>query len=486
MGRLSIRNRLILVLSLVLILAFVSTSMISFMVSKDHFRTSALDETLPLISNNILSEIQRDLMMPVQVSSLMANDTFLKDWAISGEKDVTQVSRYLREIKEKYGFFTAFFVSEQTGRYYYYDGILKTIRPGDKHDVWYYGFKERKRKYELNVDTDEASAGSLTIFINHRLSDYEGKLLGVTGVGLSMNRIGQIVTQYQAKYKRGVYLVDSSGLIMVHPDQSLIKKKTIFDMEGLSAIGLQILKSKSNNLTYEFDRGGRHMFLAARYFEGFDWYLIVEQDESENIRDIRSVMFTNLAVGLLATIFIIAIVIIAVNHFQGRLEFLATVDELTGISNRRHFMSMLKNEAVRATRYDRPLSLLMIDVDHFKGINDSHGHQVGDRVLARLAETIKESLRESDSLGRLGGEEFGVVLPEIDRDEAGKVAERIRAAVDSMVLDLESGPLRMTISVGAATMGSRSTDIEDLLQRADLALYQAKDQGRNRVVAAAV
>ena len=131
MRHLSIRNKLIIVLSLVLTLAFVSTSLISFMVSKDHFRTSALDETLPLISNNILSEIQRDLMMPIQVSSLMANDTFLKDWALAGEKDVTQVSRYLNEIKDKYGFFTAFFVSEQTGRYYYYNGILKTVSTGD-------------------------------------------------------------------------------------------------------------------------------------------------------------------------------------------------------------------------------------------------------------------------------------------------------------------------------------------------------------------
>jgi diguanylate cyclase (GGDEF)-like protein len=484
MRHLSIRSRLILVLSLVLILAFVFTSLISFTVTKDHFRTSALDETLPLISNNILSEIQRDLMMPIQVSSLMANDTFLKDWALAGEKDVPQISRYLKEIKDTYGFFTAFFVSELTGRYYYYDGILKTISAQDAHDVWYFGFKERNKKFELDVDKDEASAGSLAIFINHRLSDYQGRFLGVTGVGLNMNQVGRIVSQYQAKYKRSVYLVNSGGLIMVHPDQSMIEKKTIFDLEGLSAIGLEILKSKADSLTHEFDRNGRHMFLAARYFEGFDWYLIVEQDESENIRDIRSVMFTNLGVGVLVTIFIIVIVILAVNHFQGRLEFLATVDELTGVSNRRRFLAVLKSEAGRAVRYNRPLSLLMIDVDHFKVINDSHGHQAGDRALVQLSRTIEGSLRESDLLGRLGGEEFGVVLPEQDREEAVRVAERIRAAVAALALDLETGAWPMTVSLGVATMRGQSTDIEDLLQRADQALYQAKDLGRNRVEAA--
>ena len=352
------------------------------------------------------------------------------------------------------------------------------------HDVWYYGFKARNKKYELDVDTDEASAGSLAIFINHRLTDYQGRFLGVTGVGLNMDQIGKIVAQYQAKYKRSVYLIDSGGLITVHPDQSLIQKKTIFDMEGLSAIGLDILKSKADSITYEYDGEGRHRFLAARYFAGFDWYLIVEQDESENIRDIRSVMFTNLAVGILATIFIIVIVILAVNHFQGRLEFLATVDELTNVSNRRQFMAVLKNEAARGVRHKRPVSLLMIDVDYFKAINDSHGHQAGDRALIMLVETIQGSLRESDELGRLGGEEFGVVLPEIDRDEAVNVAERIRATVESQVLDLESGPVHMTISLGVATMRDQSNDIEDLLQRADQAMYQAKDQGRNRVAAA--
>src|SRR3989339_374161 len=212
----SLRTKLILVLSFVLILAFASTSLISYLVSRDRFRTSALDETLPLITNNILSEVQRDLMMPVHVSSLMSNDTLLKDWAEAGEADMAQVVRYLREIRDKYGFFSAFFISDRTGRYYYYDGLLKTISPEDPHDAWYYDFKEKNVELDLDVDTDEASAGTLTIFINHRLRDYAGGFLGVTGVGLNMDQVGELLSEYHAKYHRLVYLTDSTGLIQIH------------------------------------------------------------------------------------------------------------------------------------------------------------------------------------------------------------------------------------------------------------------------------
>lgn len=478
----SIRIKLILVLSAVLAMAFVATSVISYMVSEDYYRASTFDEVLPLLTDNILSEIQRDVMMPIDISSLMANDTFLKDWTLAGEVDVSQIEKYLREIKDTYGFFTAFFISERTGRYYYYDGILKTISRSDAHDVWYYAFKEKDVDVDLDVDTDEASAGTLTIFINHRVVDYDGRFLGVTGVGLSMHGIGQLLSEYEARFGRRVYMIDSQGLIQAHPDLALVESASILNAEGISAVAPDILAQRGGSAAYEFDRQGRRVFLEARYFPQFDWYLIGEEEAGESLGRIRSAMFTNLAIGLLATCIVVIIVVIVVNRFQGRLEALVTVDSLTGVANRRHFMETLQTEGVRAERYGYALSLLMIDVDRFKVVNDRHGHLVGDRMLMLLTETIQESLRDSDTLGRLGGEEFGAILPETALEEAAIVAERIRAAVSTRPFQ-EPGlePLHATVSVGVASTDRGSTDTEDLLRRADAAMYQAKADGRNEV-----
>lgn len=479
----STRTKLILVLSAVLLLAFASTSVITYVVSKDRYRTTTLDEILPLLTSNILSEIQRDLMMPIDIASLMANDTFLKNWVLAGEKDPSQVEEYLKEIKEKYSFFTAFFVSEETAHYYYYDGILKTISRDDPHDVWYYAFREKDVDVALDVDTDEASGGSLTIFINYRLVDYEGRFLGVTGVGLNMGSMSQRLSEYGAQYGRMVYMVDSAGLIQAHPDLSLVETASIHDMEGIDSVASDILEQDSDPKTYEFDRAGRHVFLIALYFQDFDWYLIVEQEERDAIEHIRSVMSSNLAVGLLTTFIVIGIVILVVNRFQRRLEILANVDELTNVANRRQFMDTLKIEVNRADRYERGLSLLMIDADHFKSINDKYGHLAGDKTLMMLAKTIQGCLRETDVLGRVGGEEFAAILPETDLDEALIVAERIRVGVESSSLQATPEPRRITVSVGVALMHAGLANTEDLLHRADSAMYRAKAEGRNRVTA---
>ena len=478
----SIRIKLILVLSAVLIMAFVSTSLITYFVSENRYRVSSTDEILPLLTSNILTEIQRDLMTPIDVSSLMANDTFLKDWVLAGEENVSQVEKYLSAIKDTYGFFTAFFVSERTGRYYYHDGILKTISPDDPHDIWYYSFKEESVDMDLDVDTDEASAGALTIFINHRIIDYEGRLLGVAGVGLSMEGISQLLSEYEARFGRLVYMVDADGLVQAHPDVSLVELASIVDAEGISTVASDILTHRDGSETYEFDRNGRRVFLEVRYFPQFDWYMIGEQEAGDSLGRIRSVLFSNLVVGLLATCIVISIVVVVVNRFQGRLETLVMVDPLTGVANRRHFMETLQTEIVRAKRYEHALSLLMIDVDRFKEVNDRHGHLGGDRFLGALTEIIQDSLRDSDTLGRLGGDEFGVILLKTTLDEAAVVAERIRAGVSVRSLNepiLKS--LHPTVSVGAASMHPGATDYIDLLRRADEAMYRAKADGRNRV-----
>jgi len=162
----------------------------------------------------------------------------------------------------------------------------------------------------------------------------------------------------------------------------------------------------------------------------------------------------------------------------------ATIDHLTGVSNRRHFLDQAEQELHRGQRYGRPICLLMLDVDHFKKINDGHGHQMGDIALRAVADTCRAALRTCDALGRLGGEEFAMLLPETALDQAEAVAERIRQSIAALSLALPNGDiLAMTVSIGVTQVVEGETTVDPALARADAALYRAKAGGRNRTEA---
>ncbi len=163
------------------------------------------------------------------------------------------------------------------------------------------------------------------------------------------------------------------------------------------------------------------------------------------------------------------------------LEKLATTDELTKVANRRKFLDVALAELDRAKRYGRPLSLLMLDIDRFKAINDTHGHACGDQVIHMMAQTCVAELREIDCVGRIGGEEFAIVLPEVDLDAARLVAERIRGTVESLNLaNAKAGSIRFTVSVGVSTLAGGADSIATVMERADACLYRAKERGRWR------
>lgn len=164
------------------------------------------------------------------------------------------------------------------------------------------------------------------------------------------------------------------------------------------------------------------------------------------------------------------------------LEHLVTTDSLTGLPNRRSFFSRAQIEFTRSNRYNRPLSLIMIDVDHFKNVNDRYGHLVGDTALKHVSKIMANCIRESDMVARYGGEEFIIILPETDASGAGNIAERVRLEIEgSRVLVDGMADLGLTVSMGIACKSSsnRIQDLDRLLQEADDAMYQSKTSGRN-------
>jgi diguanylate cyclase (GGDEF)-like protein/PAS domain S-box-containing protein len=171
---------------------------------------------------------------------------------------------------------------------------------------------------------------------------------------------------------------------------------------------------------------------------------------------------------------------------QFELEDMARTDSLTRLANRQAFMERANSEFSRARRYSRSLSVIMIDIDHFKSINDQHGHAAGDEVLRQLGQHCSSRLRDSDFLGRIGGEEFALLLPDTSQDSAYHVAERMREQLSKTSIVLDNGiTLGITASFGVAAMNQEDTDFNFVLQRADTAMYDAKHGGRNQVKTAA-
>jgi diguanylate cyclase (GGDEF)-like protein len=160
----------------------------------------------------------------------------------------------------------------------------------------------------------------------------------------------------------------------------------------------------------------------------------------------------------------------------------ARTDAKTGLLNAAAWQEEADREIVRYNRHQHPLAVLMIDLDNFKAFNDTYGHLAGDQALAAVASSLTSTLRSYDQLGRFGGEEFSVVLPNADHTEAQRVAERLRRAVAQLVISGVEQQPRLTVSIGAAIAGTHGAALIDLLAAADHALYQAKAAGRDRVV----
>jgi diguanylate cyclase (GGDEF)-like protein len=467
-------------LSLILIAGFLTTSIASYVVSSDLIRSNISHDALPLTGDNIYSEIQKDLLRPVFISSLMANDTFLRDWVLDGEHNVDQITRYLNEVKQKYGTISSFLVSERTHKYYYADGILKTVRPDVPADKWYFRVRSMQAPYETNVDYDMANRNTMTVFINHRVFDYHGNFIGATGVGLTLETMSRMLDRYQAQFRRRIYFVAPNGEIVLTGKSMRNIRGSIRDLPGIRTIADDILNSNDRPTGLEYQLNQAEILVNSRFIPELGWYLVVEQDGSKDIEPVRRIFLLNLAISLAASLLVLAITLFAVNRYQRRLERMATTDTLTELLNRQAFEFVFQHLLADAKRSGRPLSAILFDIDLFKAINDRHGHLTGDRIIRGVADLTRSVCRASDIGVRWGGEEFMLFLKDCPIEQATAIAEKLRQAIagHDFLPGLEDA--RITVSLGVVQMRPGESETS-LFGRADKALYAAKANGRNRV-----
>ncbi|MCW0232057.1 MAG: sensor domain-containing diguanylate cyclase [Ferrovibrio sp.] len=470
------KRLLVATVTALLVIGFLATSFASYFVSRQSLRDAVVETELPLTSDNIYSEIQKDLIQPIVISSVMATDTFLRDWVLDGEQDSDRMTQYLREIKGRYGAFTSFFISERTRIYYHADGILKHVEEKEPRDEWYFRVREMILPYEINVDPDLANQDTMTIFINYRVMDYSGNFIGAAGIGLTVNAVRTLIDDYQSRFGRTVYFADQQGRIVLVGADNSVPENEISQRGNLAKLKSQWSQRQAR--AFEYDYRGSTRFLNVRFISELGWYLLVEKEADRDIAQIRRALYVNLLICFVITALVLIATWITISRFQRRMEAMATTDKLTGLASR-HAYDILIDQALRdAHRLNQPLSVVMVDADHFKSINDSAGHLAGDRVLIGIANAIRASLRSSDLICRWGGDEFLVALRNCDLFNAERLAETIRQTVENAVFSFNGRPIPVTVSVGVAILRA-GDDAEAFIGRADSALYRAKQDGRN-------
>lgn len=473
---------LILLILLLLGCGFLATSLVSYYTALHSIRASIVNTELPLTSDNVYSEIQKDLVRPILISSMMSRDTYMRDWAIDGERNVEQITRYLQEVQEHYGTVTSFFISEPSRTYYHAKGVLKQIEETEPRDAWYFRVREMTEPYEINVDIDMANQDRLTVFINYKVFDYQQRFIGVTGVGLTVDAVVKLIDTYQQRYNRSVFFVNPVGrIVLTGTSGGAMGAKvgqTLGELPGLASVMAQVSAPQSGNFQYQ--EHGRNHFLNVRFIPELNWYLFVDKHENGALAGIRKSLYLNLLVCLLVTAIVAVIVSLALRRYQARITALATTDQLTELLNRRGF-DLLANQAIQeARRNQSELCTLLLDLDNFKELNDTHGHQAGDQVLRGFARNLRDDLRQSDILCRWGGEEFVLLLKDTSVEQARALAQKIRQQTEQSTFHYNGSDLRITTSIGLAQLDADES-LEQLLLRADRALYRAKQGGRNRL-----
>ncbi|MGB6214529.1 MULTISPECIES: sensor domain-containing diguanylate cyclase [Pseudomonas] len=472
-----------LVLTLIALLGagFLATSLLSYYASRASIRDSIVNTELPLTSDTVYSEIQKDLVRPILISSMMSRDTFMRDWVVNGEQDAEKMTRYLNEVMTHYGAYTAFFVSNTSLTYYHAKGVLKQVKSTEPRDAWYFRVRDMADPYEINVDPDLANKDNLTFFINYKVYDYNNRFIGAAGVGLTVDAVIKLIDKYQQRYQRSVYFVDNFGRLVLTgaeggPQGAHIGQK-LGDLDYMKDLVSQLPKPHSGS--YEYSVQGQGHFLNVRFIPELNWYLFVDKREDGALSEIRQSLYLNLLICLLVTLIVLLLLNRVIKRYQGKIQAQATLDSLTELPNRRGFDLLAAQAMLEARREPKPLTAMLLDLDHFKALNDTYGHLAGDQVLIGFARDLESCLRHSDIVCRWGGEEFIVLLKDTDGETGLMIAEKIRQHVEQQRYAYDGKELQLTVSIGLTTLQVDET-LHTLLSRADHAMYRAKQAGRNR------
>lgn len=456
---------------------FIITSLITLKTTRRVLMQGLIEEKLPLISDKICSGITSELLPYIIVSQRLANDHFIRDWVINDNKNSQELYDYLENIEKEYGASTCFAASDKTRLYYNSDRVAYLEAEGFPAAQWYYDFRKSGKDYEINKSNDVDDTP--TVFINAKITDDKGNFAGIAGLGMEFRAIPEILKEYDEDYNKDIYFLNSQGILMASSNQKAEIMENVARYPVIKRYFDEVVAGKIRYFEYEKPAGT--FMVISSYIPELGWWLMIEQKESEAIAETNNLVFSNGIVNLFSILLTLLLVVLAISKYNKRLRDMATTDPLTGIGNRQVFEYMIDQSLARLKREREPLSLMLLDLDNFKVLNDTLGHLKGDNVLKKTAKRILRLTRASDVFCRWGGEEFVILLHNCELKNAQELAERIRTDLEKSDIVESSQIGKLTVSIGV-TQAAFTDDSDSLIRRADKALYSAKDAGRNCVM----
>lgn len=468
--------KIVFFITTLMIILSVSLTVVNYVISLDNAQNHLKTQSLPLSVDNIYTEIQKHIIEPYLISSMMANDTFVKDWLINDEKNILKIEEYLSSIKNKYEMFSTFLVSEKSKNYYTQNGFIEKVTINNEDNLWYFKFKNNKKSHEINLDFNDQLTNSMMMFVNYKIFDDKYKLIGATGIALKISYINDMLKKFRQHHSLKVTFYDENGNVVL-AEKGFNSNKNISDNKSLNLIKDKII-SKGTNLIEYSDNGEKYL-IKTKYIYELNLYLSVEAKISSLTKDVQKIFYFNLFFSFLITVVITLLILFIIHTNNKKILHLAEFDTLTEVMNRRFFKERFEHFLLLSQRDDKKLSLVFLDIDNFKSINDTFGHSMGDKVLKLFSSIIKTHLRATDLIGRWGGEEFIILLINCDLEEAKIITNKLRQSIenDNSLRQL----VNHSITASFGLTQAKKDDTSDLIiQRADEAMYISKKEGKNK------
>jgi len=465
------------VITFLLISLSIGTSILNYNKSLNETEKQLKNSSLPLSIDNIYTEIQKNVIEPNLISSMMSSNTFLKDWLINEENNIPKIKKYLSTIKDKYRMFNTFLVSHESKNYYSSKGFLEKVDVSNPENAWYYNFKEHPNKSEINLDYNKYMDSSMIMFINYKIFDDNSKYLGATGIAIKTSYVNDMLKSFREKYKFNVYFINKLGRVVLS-ESGVNTLKNINDIEQLKQFKKDIFDTKTK--TIEYIKEGESYLLNSKYIEELDLYLLVEAHIGDFTKEVKKTFYINLFISLMVTLIVILIILYMIKIYNRKLEYLVLHDPLTKLPNRRSFNNSFQNALLLFNRNKNSKALLFFDVDDFKKINDEFGHLLGDKVLIQIAFILQNEVRKSDYISRWGGEEFSILLNDVSFEDAKAFALNLKDKFEENKVLNQLIKRNLTASFGL-TMFKEHDNMDAHVNRVDQALYDAKNSGKNKV-----
>lgn len=470
-----------LLIECVIIIMFlcVSASILSCAVSVNNVSRKNSQHDSTALVYMISETIDGSLSEPIDVSRTMSrsseiSDALMKD-DLEGSKEEERMLAFMQKIKNEYGYQMVFAASEKTKAYYTYKGLSRYMDvDNDEKDVWYNNFKKRGLRYELNIDADKDNNMSLAVFVNMEVRDEEHNLIGICGVGMSIESLMKILDKYENDYSLNILIADRYGLIQIDTERALIKNVYI-DSEGMNLLA-------TNEISYK--REGKTAKLLRR-MDLPGWFLVIEDNNPDKIKVFGIILPSIIIYSAGIILLLIFTLLFGIHEKKRNKELnvtrkLSQTDGLTGLRNRYSMEMLLEN--IKKTGMPEDLSIVMIDINCLKVVNDTIGHDAGDELIKGAADCIAEVFEKTDNIFRIGGDEF-LVVGRFNEHKLETSISELRMKTETWKGELVND---LFLSIGAAMHEKEpELSLSELIKKADSVMYKDKNDfyvrtGRDR------